>query len=308
MDNRTRQRTAGHVGFRLAVVTSAAVTLTAVADEPAGQPAATPAIHVAHRGLSKLAWQLAVPTGTFAGRTVFDTVDLLHGLDIHHLELTPGQLLSADRPGVLAGHGMPADAVAALAAKLKSVHMDVVSYGPVDLGGDEAAARAVFAFAKQLKAKCVVASPPPDALDRLDPLATEYGLNLAIVNGPTPAPYRTPQQVLAATARRSPRLGGADVLPAWQSAGVDPVGATDLLRGHIVQVRVGDVGGAAVDVRGALAVLRRQAFKGAIVIACRPGTDRAAIGADPVVRRFIDAANALSDDVTAVAADDAAGK
>jgi hypothetical protein len=252
----------------------------------AGPAATQPAPNIAHKELARLAWQLAVPTGALVGRTVFEALDLFHPLTVHHVELTPGQPMSPDHPDVLVRHDMPAAQVAALLAKLKSMHMDVVSYGPVDVGHDAATDRAVFAFAKQLNAKDVVAvSPPASALERLDRLATEFGVNLAIRNGPVG--FRTASDVSAAIAGRSKRVGNCDDLGAWAGAGDDALAATRALDVHVVEVRV-DV---ATSSRPALSELRRQGFKGVFVV--DPGrTD---------VPGLVRAMNGFSSDVTAVA-------
>ena len=117
----------------LLIVCGGAIALAA--DEAGQSPTTLPTIRVAHEGLRKLNWQLAVPTGTFSDRSVFETIDLLHELNIHHLELTPGQALEPGNLIIPAGQTMRTDAVAALMAKLKSFHMDIVSYGPGESWG-----------------------------------------------------------------------------------------------------------------------------------------------------------------------------
>src|SRR5437870_2838863 len=144
---------------------------------------AHPAIHVNHAALKKLNWQLAAGTATFRQLTTFAMIDLLHSLDFHHLELAPGQVLSADRKDVRIGHEMQSADVDALLAKLKSVKMDVVSYGPVPLGTDEAEDRRAFEFAKKLKLKTITVNswPTPEAPDKLP---DEFGINAALVIPP----------------------------------------------------------------------------------------------------------------------------
>jgi sugar phosphate isomerase/epimerase len=270
----------------------------AAAAGPATAPQGGPAVHVAHAGLLKLGWQLAVPTGTFADRTVFEAIDLLHGLTVHHLELTPGQPLSADELGVTIGADLSAARVAKLLAKLKGAHMDVVSYGPVDVGAGEATARAVFAFAKAVHAKVLVIDLPVSSMGRLDRLATEYQVNVALPNGPATTAYRAATDLLNATAGCSRRVGSGDCLGGWREAGADPAAATRALRDHIVEVRVddGDVRGTPMPAVAPLAELGRQGFRGVVVMASQPG-----LGTD-VIDRFVASANGLSDAVTAVAA------
>ncbi len=249
-------------------------------------------MRVAHKGLTKLNWQLAVVAGTFTDKSVFETIDLLHALNIHHIELTPGQQLESSHPNSVVCLQMTDKAIDSLLAKLKSVHMDIVSLGPVDLGPDDAATRNMLAFARKIKAKQIVASPPAGALQRIDGLAEEYGISLAIANGTTA--YQTPDDLLNATALPTNHSGSDDDLLQWKHAGVDPLLATRALRGHIVQLRVADPQ-RDIDLSAILSELKNQKFKGVITIAATPGSGL------NTVQRVAESINALSDAVTKVA-------
>ena len=86
---------------------------------------------------------------------------------------------------------MASEQIDAINAKLKLAHMDIVSYDAVELGSNEAAARKVFEFGKKLKVKNIVCEPSADSLEMLDKLATEYKINVAILNNVlnSPAQY-----------------------------------------------------------------------------------------------------------------------
>src|SRR4051794_27490492 len=99
--------------------------------------AAAPEVHVDHPGLVKLHWQQAARSSTFHGMTTFEMIDLLKSMDFHHIELVPGQALSPDKKDVKISQDMSAEDVDALMAKLKSVKLDIVSFGPVDFGKNE---------------------------------------------------------------------------------------------------------------------------------------------------------------------------
>ena len=146
-----------------------------------GQSLASP-IRIDHDGLKKLSWQLSCQASTFRDLTVFEMIDLLHSNGFHHIELSPGQVLSPDHKDVKAGHGMAPEYIDALNAKLKQVRMDIVSYSVAELGNNEAEARKVFEFGKALKLKNIVCTPSKDSLEMLDKLATEYKINVAILN------------------------------------------------------------------------------------------------------------------------------
>jgi hypothetical protein len=255
--------------------------------------ASLPAVRIAHEGLKKLAWQLAIPTGTFGDASVFEAIDRLHEMSVHHLELTPGQVITnSGHVGAVVGTGLSEADVAGLLLKLKSVHMDIVSYGPVELGGD-ASARDVFSFAKKIKAKEIVTTATGHSLESVGKLAEEYKISVAIQNRAGSSGYAGPDELLAAVATLPARVGSDDDLIEWQKAKVGPIGATHQLRGHIVQVRVGEI--AAEPLVGVLEDLKADHFKGVITVVCPPGAGPEQVG------RLGDLLNRFSDAVTKVA-------
>jgi sugar phosphate isomerase/epimerase len=146
------------------------------------QSAATkPSINIDHAALGKLHWQLACQASTFGGITFFDMVDQLHELGVHHITLSPGQELSADFPGVKISQKMTDEQIAALQGKLKSVGMDVVSYGVVTVGDNVDQNRAIFGFARKLKAKNIIVILTSVSLESLDKLAGESSVHVAIL-------------------------------------------------------------------------------------------------------------------------------
>jgi len=218
------------------------------ADEAATRPVA----HVNHAGLVKLGWQLAGEASSFHDRSNVETIDLLHSLDFHHIELAPGQAL---------------EDVDALLAKLKSVHMDIVSYGVVDAGGGESDMRKIFDLAKRLKAKSIVVDPADDSLDMLDKLASEYRINVAIVNLPKPGNHWNPDDELRLLAGRSGRMGSCADVAAWGKSGLSPVECVHKLAGHIMEIRLNDIDDREGE-SGVLGELKRRGFKGICALGC----------------------------------------
>jgi hypothetical protein len=251
-------------GIFLAVVF--AVVSPSLADEP---PASRPAVYVDHAGLLKLSWQLAAVGSTFEDRSPFEMIDLLHSLTVHHIELSAPQI-----PAV--------DAVDALADKLKSVHMDIVSMGPVDLTASEIDDRKIFAVGKRLKIKTIVADVTDDSLDLLDTLANEYGINVAITNSVKPA-----DALLGEVSGHSMRIGICADITAWRDAGLPPLRRAQLLRGHILEVRITDAPDH--DAADVLAELKDNGFKGICAMGCKTIK-----GVDPTPD-FIRNVNAFSD-------------
>jgi sugar phosphate isomerase/epimerase len=267
---------------------------------------AQPELRVPHAGLSKLAWQFVMPSTALGDPTVTETIEHLHALNVHHIELVPGQVVSPDERGVKVGVDLSDQDVATLLAKLKTVKMDFVSYGPVtDLGTSEADLRKVFELGRKLKVKNIVCSPTADTLPLLDKLAGEYKINVAIMNSPGgSATYKDCDALLAALDGRSARIAVCGDLGQWKNAGESPVECVKKLGPHLVEVRLTDVnaqgeavpvGSGAIDADAILSQLKAQHFKGAITVGPAGPGDR--------LVSFARSVNAMSDIVTRLAGD-----
>lgn len=234
-----------------------------------------PAIDVDHAGLLKLGWQLAAVGSTFQGRSTSDMIDLLHSLNVHHIELSTGQIDPSD-----------VSASTTLMAKLKSVHMDIVAIGIVDPGKTEAEARVYFELGKRLKIKTIAADPADESLEMLDKLATEYHISVAIVNQPKPGNHWDPDTLANLLTGRSARIGVSADLAAWRASGIAPADAVKKLAGHIMEVRVNNFENS--DAADALAQLKTDKFRGICAVGCSPKP------AEDAVDRFIGTVNSFS--------------
>jgi sugar phosphate isomerase/epimerase len=239
------------------------------ADEATTRPVA----HVNHAGLVKLGWQLAGETSTFHDRSDLETIDLFHSLGFHHLELSLGLTMEDVDP---------------LLAKLKSVHMDIVSYGVVDASGTESDLRKLFDLAKKLKMKNIVVDPADDSLDMLDKLASEYRINVAIVNLPKPGNHWNPDDELHLLAGRSGRIGLCADVAAWTKSGLSPSECIHKLAGHIVEIRLNDIEEHEAE-SAALSELKAQGFKGICALGSATGSG------NELVDRFTISVNTFSD-------------
>jgi sugar phosphate isomerase/epimerase len=223
-----------------------------------GTPATQPAIYVNHHGLVKLGWQLAAGGASFSKISTLAMIDLLHALNIHHIELSAEQAQRLDAYGVND-----------LIGKLKEVHMDVVSYGPIDFGDTETNARSNFEFAQKLKMKTIVAHLDGQSLEMLDKLANEYQINIAILNRVTAQGQLAPDDILNAIMGRSKRIGVCVDVAAWRAARFSPVDVVKKLNGHILEVHL--TGFDNSDSEKVLAELKEQKFKGICSVECEPG-------------------------------------
>src|SRR3954463_15151499 len=106
----------------------------------ATQPAPKPDINYA--ALDKLGWKLGCQAYTFRALTLFETLDVLYSLDVHYVELFPGQKLSTEHPLINTDHNLPPEFMEMLKKKLNETNITAVNYGVVDLPNDEAKARA----------------------------------------------------------------------------------------------------------------------------------------------------------------------
>ena len=232
--------------------------------------AAPPKVHVDHPGLVKLHWQQAARAESFREMTTFEMIDLLHEMDFHHIELSPGQSLSPDKKTSKIAPEMSGEDLDALLAKLKAVKMDIVSYGGADLSGGEADARRTFEFAKRLKVKTIITDAPAGSLELLDKLATDNSINIALTSATPAKRYADAGAFSKALEGRSARVGVCADLVAWKQAGQDPVKMVQTLAGHVLLVHLSDIadgkpvplGTGTVDAAGVLAELKGQQFKG----------------------------------------------
>jgi sugar phosphate isomerase/epimerase len=285
------------VAMLLAVVISS----PASAAEGPTTPGSLPPIHVNHPALKKLNWQLAAQASTFADMTTFDMIDLLHSLDFHHIELAPGQVLSNDRKDAKINQDMAAADVDALLAKLKSVKMDIVSYGPVPATD----VQTLLAFAKRLKLKTVVVEDPPaDAMETLDHTVSDAGLNVAVYvhrDWGSNSSLNV-EEVLKLVDGRSPRVGLCVDVASWRRVPiVPPRSAAESIKrfgSRVIEVHLSDVGeptmeapiGAGnADVSAVVRQLKEQGFKGICSVKYNSGSG------DARTADFIKSVNAFSE-------------
>jgi hypothetical protein len=225
------------------------------------EPTTKTSIYVNHKGLLKLGWQLAAVGSAFQDRSMPDMVDLLHSLNVHHIQLSAEQVKNLD----------DAAAAAAFVAKLKSVKMDVVSMGPIELGVDEASARPSFELAKKFKMKTIVTDAEDSSLEMLDKLANEYKVNVAIENQAKPGGHWNPDDLAKALEGRSNRIGVYADVAAWRASGVAPADAVNKVAGHVLVIRLTKFDD--FDSALTLGELNKQKFKGICAVEAPAGSD-----------------------------------
>jgi sugar phosphate isomerase/epimerase len=218
-------------------------------------------------------WRLGMQAYSFNRYTFFEAIEKTASVGLRYIEAYPGQKLSTERPDVRWDHNTGPEIRQEVKRKLDASGVRLVNYGVVGLGKDEAEARKVLDFAKDMGIETIVSEPPGDALPSLDKLCGEYGIRIAIHNHPKPSPYWDPQIVLDACQGLSPRIGACADTGHWMRSDVNPVEALRKLQGRIVSLHFKDLnamgkgahdvpwGTGQGNVRGMLEELARQRLK-----------------------------------------------
>lgn len=227
----------------------------------------------------KLGWRLGTQAYSFNRFTFYEAVEKTASLGLHYIEAYPGQRLSKEKPDQKVNDSLPADLRSEVKRRLADAGVKMINFGVVRIPNDEGAGRKVFDFAKDMGIETIVSEPPPDALEMLDKLCGEYGINLAIHNHPEPSKYWKPDAVLDVCQGRSKRVGACADTGHWMRSGINPLDALKKLEGRIISFHFKDLnkygrqdshdvawGTGQADVKAMLAEIRRQEFRGVFSI------------------------------------------
>jgi hypothetical protein len=190
---------------------------------------------------------------------------------------------------------------------LADAGVTLVNFGVTDLTNDETEARRTFEFARDMGIETIGAEPPPEALEMLDRLAGEYGINVAIHNHPKPSPYWNPDRVLEVVAGRSARIGACGDVGHWLRSGINPLEAIRKLKGRIISFHLKDLtvagdlqahdvvwGTGVAKIPELLRELDRQKFKGVFSVEYEHNWDNNL----PEVRRCVAAFEQMAAEIT----------
>ena len=240
-----------------------------------------------YKAMDKLGWKLSCQGYTFGrnGATFFETLDILKGMGVKYVELSLDQKLSKEL-NVAAGPDMPAEAEAAMLARMKEAGIQATGCGMANFTKNEAEARKLFAWCKKLGMTNLIAEPDPKDRElwaMLDKLCGEYGVNVTVHNHPKPSTYWNPDTVLKAVEGCSRRIGACSDTGHWARSGLKPVECLKKLAGRTIQLHFKDLvkeggwhdvpwGTGECDFKGMLAELKRQGFKGVFTIEYEHGS------------------------------------
>jgi sugar phosphate isomerase/epimerase len=228
----------------------------------------------------KLGWRLGCQAYSFKNFTLFEAIDKTASLGLKYIEAYPGQAISKDRSGLGVNESLPVDARLELKKKLGDCGVKLVNYGVCKLSQKQDDSRKVFDFTKDMGIETIVSEPPEEAMEMLDKLCAEYGMNIAIHNHPKymQAHYWNPDTVLKACQGRSHRIGACADTGHWARSGLNPLESLKKLEGRIVSLHFKDLnvqgpdahdlpwGTGVCDVKAMLGELHRQGFKGVFSI------------------------------------------
>lgn len=223
----------------------------------------------------QLGWQLDMHARTLKSYNLFDEMDKTAALGIKYFSLSAGVPFTGTT--VTPCLKLTDAQIKKIKAHAAKDHLKFANvYLPFP--ANESDLRKNFEFAKKMGINVIVGEPKPNQLDAVEKLCKEYNIKVAIHDHPQPSHYWNPQTVLDAIKGRSPLIGACADTGHWDRSGLDPVDCLKQLQGHIICLHFKDLnekkrtahdvpwGTGVCDVKGMMAELKRQNFKGAFCI------------------------------------------
>jgi len=216
---------------------------------------------------------------SFRKVTAFEAIDKAKACGAEVIELFFWQKLSPEHPDVTVNQHLADAHLAALKAKLDAVGLKAVNAYVADFGKTEEDARKLFTFAKKLGLRGLTGEPPVEALDRVERMVKETGVQLCFHNHARnkdkPA-YRNwdSEYLMGLMKGRDSRMGFSVDTGHIYRSGMDPVAYLRVVEGRLLSAHLKDVkdaaGGSSDVVYGqgvgnmpaVLAELKRQGFSG----------------------------------------------
>lgn len=219
-----------------------------------------------------LGMKLSLQCWTFNRLSFFETVDRAAGLGIKYLEIYPGQKVDKGSKETIS-QNMSDEVMAKIKKKLADAGgLKIVAYGVAGVPADEKGARKHFEWAKKMGIEVLVTEDPPN--DIHDKLCREFNIRYALHNHPKSWP---PDKVLKACKGHTKLIGACCDTGHWMRAKFVPVDTLKKLEGRIEHLHFKDLntfgsghdvpwGTGKGDVKGMLAELKRQGYKGYLSI------------------------------------------
>jgi len=142
-------------------------------------------------------------------------------------------------PGMYPLNSTP-EQIAAMNKRLAELGLTISAHGVNGFGGDAAANRKVFEFAKTAGIRILGADPAPEAFASLDELVKEFDIRVAIHNHGPKHRYNKVIDVLKAIEGHDERIGACADLGHFIRSGEKPVEVIRLLKGRLYGIHLKD--------------------------------------------------------------------
>jgi type 1 glutamine amidotransferase/sugar phosphate isomerase/epimerase len=203
-----------------------------------------PSAHLtpATRAWEKLGWKLGIEAYTFHKFSLFETFEKTRGLGLPYVGGLSFQRVSTNIPKMFDPQLSDVE-LEQVRLKMEENGLRMLTYYIQDIPNNEAEARKIFEFGRKMGIETFMTEPKIEALDLIEKLADEYGINVALHNHDQKASpaYWNPESILKVCNGRSARLGAAADIGYWIRAGVDPIQGIRLLKDRLITLQMHDL-------------------------------------------------------------------
>lgn len=189
-------------------------------------------------------FRLSVQAWSFHQYTAFEAIDKTAEAGAPLIEFFPGQKMAPDSE-VQVGPDMGDEATKRLQAHLREKGVRAIAFGVTGISQDEAQARKLFTWAKDLGIK-VINTESTEAMDTIEKMVKEFDMKVGFHNHPKRADnpnYKVwdPAYVYSIVKDRDKRIGACADTGHWVRSGVKPVDALKTLKGRVVSSHLKDL-------------------------------------------------------------------
>jgi sugar phosphate isomerase/epimerase len=136
--------------------------------------------------------------------------------------------------------------------RVAELSMSISAHGVNGFGGDAAANRKTFEFAKALGIRNITADPAPESFDSLNDLVQEFDIRIAIHNHGPRHRYNKAVDVLRAIEGRDERIGACADLGHYIRSGERATEVIRLLKGRLYGIHLKDFAEMKEDAKGVI--------------------------------------------------------
>jgi sugar phosphate isomerase/epimerase len=185
---------------------------------------------------------LGIEAYTFHPRSFFECIDAAARLGLSFVGGLASQKVSADLPRNF-DETLGDEELARIREKLDLAGLRLVTYSIRRIPVDEAGAKRVFEFGRKMGIETFLSEPLPEDLDRIERLAEEYGIQVALHNNAKDASPHAghPDEILKLCRGRGKMIGACVDTGSWMRAGIDPCEGLRKLGDRVIAVQLHDL-------------------------------------------------------------------